>query len=260
MGIRGQASEYTQTSRGRKVKKVNYKETANRGRRDTANATVETHESKYHKQRPKTKAQRANFLEKMHQARRNNKPMVFRDISGHPEERTYRRAVEAEFEHLQDRMVFELVSRESVPQGVEVGDGIVLVSVKRDGTYKARCVYNGSKQRYKIVPSSSSPTLDEDSLTIALAIAAIRGWDFRTADITTAFLNAPLPEGTQIYMEIPDGHPEHGRRKEWVLRIKQNIYGIKEAAAIWWKHFCGSILRHTGLKQSIYDYCVYFNS
>lgn len=60
-GIRGQASEYTPTSRGRRVKKVNYKETANRGRRDTANATVETHESKYHKQRPKTKAQRAKF-------------------------------------------------------------------------------------------------------------------------------------------------------------------------------------------------------
>lgn len=35
--------------------------------------------------------------------------------------------VEAEFEHLQDRTVFELVSRESMPQGVEVGDGIVLV-------------------------------------------------------------------------------------------------------------------------------------
>lgn len=112
----------------------------------------------------------------MHQARRENKPMVFRDISGHPEERKYRQAVTAEFEHLQDRMdtmVFELVSRESVPQFGER-------QARWHSQYKARCVYNGSKQRYKIVPFSSSPTPDEDSLTIALAIAAIRSWDFRT--------------------------------------------------------------------------------
>ena len=59
-------------------------------------------------------------------------------------------------------------------------------------------------------------------------------------------------------MEIPLGHPDYSDREHFVLRIKQNIYGIREAAAIWWDHFCGSILAKTDLKQSKFDECVFY--
>ena len=66
-------------------------------------------------------------------------PITYGDISGHEEEASYREAVEKEFTSLAERTVFEKVNRADVPEGVEVGTGIVLVSKKRDGSYKARC-------------------------------------------------------------------------------------------------------------------------
>lgn len=77
---------------------MSYKDTGSWGRKHTANATVQTHNSMYNKRSIKTTAQRAKFLQKIPKARRNNKPMVYRDMNGHPAERKYnRREVEAEF-------------------------------------------------------------------------------------------------------------------------------------------------------------------
>ena len=263
----GTTAEISTSSRGREVRRVNYRQ-LDHSYRDNVHggnanvpvigATVETVQQKYHEKRTRTPGQKQKFLRRLRFARQTNTPMTYGDILGHEEEDMYREAVEKEFTSLAERMVFEKVNRADIPQGVEVGTGIVLVSKKRDGRFKARCVYNGRQQQYRLTPSSSSPTLDEDSLSIALAIAAYRGWSFRTADIETAFLNAPLPPGTSVFMEIPHGHPDYSERDRYVLRIKQNIYGTREAAAIWWDHFCGSILAETDLKQSKFDECVFY--
>ena len=157
----------------------------------------------YHEKRKRTPGQKQKFLRRLQYARQTNTPMTYGDISGHEEEASYREAVEKEYISLAERMVFEKVNRADVPEGVEVGTGIVLVSKKRDGRYKARCIYNGRQQQYKLTPTSSSPTLDEDSLSIALASAAYRGWAFKTADIETAFLNAPLPLGRVYIWKFP---------------------------------------------------------
>ena len=77
----GHVSEYTKISRGCVLKKMSYKESGSWGRKDTVNATVQTHNSMYNKRSIKTTAQRAKFLQKIPKARRNNKPMVYRDMT-----------------------------------------------------------------------------------------------------------------------------------------------------------------------------------
>ena len=126
---------------------------------------------------------------------------------------------------------------EDVPSHAEIGECIVLVQRKRNGKYKARCVFNGRQQKKKWLYSKSSPALDPESISLGLAYAALQGWSFYTADLTTAFLNEPLPEGVEVFTEIMYAHDEREKRNTHVFRVKRSIYGVKEASAIYWSYF-----------------------
>jgi hypothetical protein len=66
--------------------------------------------------------------------------------------------------------------------------------------YKARLVSKGFQQVYGIdYDETFSPVANMDSIRLALAIAAAKGWEFRQMDVKNVFLHDDLSE--EIYME-----------------------------------------------------------
>jgi hypothetical protein len=75
------------------------------------------------------------------------------------------------------------------------------------------------------------------------------------ADITAAFVHAPLEEHEHIYVEQPKNFVR-GDPKEWVLKLNRSVYGIKQAPRNFF-HFLRQHLEELHLKQSEHDPCLF---
>eukprot|EP00924_Labyrinthula_sp_SR-Ha-C_P000849 augustus_masked-scaffold_7-processed-gene-5.4-mRNA-1 protein AED:1.00 eAED:1.00 QI:0/0/0/0/1/1/3/0/660 len=120
----------------------------------TLNATEET----THIIKPKTKGQKEKLRKKIIQSRIDQKPSIYRDTRGHPDEASYKKAVEKELKALEERKVLKVINRSELPENVYVGKCTMLVKQKRNGSFKARCVYNGRSQKFKITPYRNQKT------------------------------------------------------------------------------------------------------
>jgi len=87
------------------------------------------------------------------------------------------------------------------------------------------------------------------------AIAAVKGWHVKQIDFITAFLNGILPETETVYTIQPKGY-EQG--SGLVCRLNQGLYGLKQAAKIWYDTLTG-LLRDIGFAPSQWDAGLWFN-
>jgi hypothetical protein len=62
----------------------------------------------------------------------------------------------------------------------------------------------------------------KDSIHLALAIVAAKGWEVYQMDVKNAFLHDNLSE--EIYMEQPQGFMQDS---SLVCRLKKSLYGLK---------------------------------
>jgi hypothetical protein len=61
-----------------------------------------------------------------------------------------------------------------------------------------------------------------------------------------------------MFMKIPRGYEvDNAQADEWVLRLKRNLYGQKQAGRVWNKHLVAR-LKRIGFKQSQVDECLFF--
>ena len=99
-------------------------------------------------------------------------------------------------------------------------------------------------------------TLVVNMLTVRLlfAQAAAGGMKFRQFDIKTAFLYGDLDE--KVYMEQPEGFSNGSRQ---VCLLLKSLYGLKQSPRQWNKKF-SDFLTSLGLRQSLYDQCVYYRT
>ena len=88
-----------------------------------------------------------------------------------------------------------------------------------------------------------------------MALATIHGLKSTSVDFVLAFPQADLD--IDIYMEIPAGMEvgDH-RRKDYVLKLQKNLYGLKQAGYNWFEHLSKGLIRR-GFKQSETDKCVF---
>eukprot|EP00924_Labyrinthula_sp_SR-Ha-C_P003029 augustus_masked-scaffold_58-processed-gene-0.13-mRNA-1 protein AED:1.00 eAED:1.00 QI:0/0/0/0/1/1/2/0/460 len=164
------------------------------------------------------------------------------------------------------------VPRLTLPQDVFTGKCAMLVKKKRNGKHKARCVYNGRNQRYKITTHRCSPILKAESLSVvltlgrlkihtwlkvALAIAASRDFDFNLLDVSRAFLYTDIPPSTELFYEIPDGHPLQHENKKMVMKICKVLYGLIENHKLYHDNVTAN-LRSLRVLQAKFDECVYY--
>jgi len=84
---------------------------------------------------------------------------------------------------------------------------------------------------------------------LPLALVALENWTVEALDVKSAFLYGPLDE--EIYMEQPMGFKIKGK-EHLVLRLRRAIYGLKQAARVWWIELDRS-LKEFGFKRLYSD-------
>jgi hypothetical protein len=61
-----------------------------------------------------------------------------------------------------------------------------------------------------------------------------------------------------LHMEVPVGFDLKGKKKEFCLKLRKNIYGTKQAGRVWNKHVNRGLTK-LGFKVSAVDPCVYYH-
>jgi hypothetical protein len=149
----------------------------------------------------------------------------------------------------------------------------MFVRDKRDSngdllSYKSRLAVGGHKTlKEGYAPfDKTSPTANIEAVYTFLALAQCRRLRVESADVPTAYLNAPIPAGKRHCMKIskliskyvcdvderarsylqPDG--------TLLVELQRALYGLPESGKLWHEHICG-LLRRIGYEQKPGDTC-----
>lgn len=172
--------------------------------------------------------------------------------------------------------VFEIAKR---PVNRRVIQCRWVFAVKRDENnlivrYKARLVAKGYSQVAGIdFGEVFAPVTRFETFRFLLGIVADRDYELRQIDVKTAFLHGDLKE--ELYMEFPElPHElrEHILKQKdvpsvlqeivqskgglYVLRLRKSIYGLRQAAKVWYKKF-KSVLIKVGFNEGTSDPCLF---
>lgn len=124
--------------------------------------------------------------------------------------------------------------------------------------YKARLVVRGDLA----IPGLHfddvfAPTASYGSVRTLLSIAAGNGYEIYQADISQAFLQAPLEK--TVYIDKPDipGEFKSTRSGERLVgRLKKSLYGLPSSPRNWYNEYSNFLLS-IGFKQTTHDPCVF---
>ncbi|KAJ2930461.1 hypothetical protein H1R20_g6639, partial [Candolleomyces eurysporus] len=96
-----------------------------------------------------------------------------------------------------------------------------------------------------------TPVMRLETLRGCLALSAIKQLYAFQLDFCNAYLNGRLDE--EIYMKQPPGFSDNTGH---VCRLRQSLYGLKQAGNIWNKEF-NTAMKEIGFSQLKSDYCCY---
>ncbi|GEQ72946.1 hypothetical protein JCM33374_g6634 [Metschnikowia sp. JCM 33374] len=153
----------------------------------------------------------------------------------HPHETAWEKAEEDEIRKFNEMEVYEEVP---IPSGSILIPMLFVYTFKEDDlkgeVYKARAVVQGYRQqegihfnKYRV----SSPVADLSSIRILTSIATEANYPIHHLDIKSAYLNASLPEGEEIYVRPPRGFSS---KDGYCWKLKKSVYGIKQSGHDWY--------------------------
>ena len=97
---------------------------------------------------------------------------------------------------------------------------------EKNGKVKARFVVKGCQE--KLDPRSDSPTASKDSFKMFLSIAANEGFELKSLDVTSAFLQG-RPLDRDVYIHPPPEKVNPGK----VWKLNKSCYGLYDASRQW---------------------------
>lgn len=187
-------------------------------------------------------------------------------------------AANKELKQLHDRECFApiLISELTPSEKKKAQEGIMFLTEKRDGTCKARAVYNGKPTReWHDKDDAASPTASLESIFLTAIIDAKEGRDVMSCDIPNAFIQAHMPDitdgGERVIMKLsgilldllvelapelygPYVVEDNGKRVLY-LQVLRALYGMLVAALLWYRKFRAD-LEEIGFIFNHYDPCV----
>ena len=181
-----------------------------------------------------------------------------------PDREKFMTAMEKEFQDQWDNGNFVLKRRTDIPEGARVLPAVWAMKRKRKVLtgevykHKARMNLDGSKQLEGIDYNQTySPTASWPAVRLQLALTLVNNGHTKQIDFVQAFPQAPMLR-TQ-YMKLPKGIQIEGvdDPSEWVLELKKNLYGGKDAGRNWYLFLKGK-LKDIGFVRSNFDECVFF--
>ena len=130
----------------------------------------------------------------------------------------------------------------------------LLKKIDAEGNYdkhKARLVVMSNLARSVVYDQVFAPCANPCTFKMVLAIA-IRDNLFMTEfDVKAAFLNAELDK--EVFISLP---PELFNGEDVVWLLKKSLYGLKEAARIWYDEYAKWIMQN-GHERSKWDHCLF---
>jgi hypothetical protein len=171
-------------------------------------------------------------------------------------------AMEKEIADHEQRHHWDVVPRSSIPTGTKVIKAIWSFKRKRfpDGRlnkHKARICAHGGMQRWgDNYWETYSPVINTISVKLLLVIAKVHGLDSKAIDFVLAFPQAELD--VDIWMDLPIGFEpiENSGSSQYVLKLRANLYGLKQGSHNWYKKLRQGLLDRE-FKSSDIDQCLY---
>ncbi|OWZ00410.1 polyprotein [Phytophthora megakarya] len=118
--------------------------------------------------------------------------------------------------------------------------------------FKARSVALGFLLTFGVDYSETySPVASLATVRALLAVSCQLGYHIKQYDIETAFLKGNLDE--TVFMKVSYGI-KYG--EGMVCRLRKRLYGLKQAAAVWYKTICDVLLK-AGFRQCRADPCLF---
>ena len=165
-------------------------------------------------------------------------PQSFNDAFYHPDEvkrKLWREGIKKELTSMENRGVWRVVSKDSIPEGRKLIGCKWVFQEKRNRVFRARLVALG----YSQIPGvdfmeNYSPVVNDTSFRIILLLIGklkLKAWSL---DVETAFLHGDLDE--DIFMKMPDGYHidlDAKGRETKVLKLEKSLYGLVQAARQW---------------------------
>ena len=184
-------------------------------------------------------------------------PNYFEAMSGDNSE-DYCDAMKGEVGPLMKYASWELIERSSVRNTVSVIPGTWAFRCKRcpDGSFrkfKARYCVRGDVEKRKATEEEDtySPVVQWGTVCFLLLLTSILGLHTQPIDFSNAFAQASIPDGKDVYIEVPKGvAPTDGH--DCVMKRKKPLYGSTTAPLLW----CEKILKgliHSGFVPSKMD-------
>ena len=188
--------------------------------------------------------------------------MYYHEAMRAPDRKEFIKAMAREVQDHAERHHWEVIPRTEVPKDQKVLPAVWAmkrkchIDTRKVYKWKARLNVHGGKQEYGVnYWETYSPVVNWSSIHLFLILAIINKWATRQIDFVQAFPQAPIQ--CDMYMEIPMGFEVDGDRKQHVLRLKQNLYGQKQAGQVW-NEYLKEGLQCIGFTPSKVDECIFY--
>ena len=120
---------------------------------------------------------------------------------------------------------------------------------------RARFVAKGFSQHINDPMECYAATPSSTSLKGLLLLGILQGHQTTCLDISTAFINTPLPPTEPpIYVQPPAEWYYNSPTTLW--RLKRAMYGLRTSPKLWQQHL-GAVLRQQNLRQCKADRCLW---
>ena len=183
-------------------------------------------------------------------------PVNFRQAIESSNSQKWIDAMNEEMKFMKDNDVWDLVP---LLEGAKPIGCKWIFKIKKDSKgnverYKARLVAKGFTQKEGIYSKETfSPISSKDSFRIIMALVAHFNLELHHMDVKTVFLNGDIDE--TIYMVQPENFVL-GEAKQMVCKLKESIYGLKQAFRQWCYKFHRVIISF-GFEMNLVDDCIY---
>jgi hypothetical protein len=187
--------------------------------------------------------------------------MYYYQAMREPDREQFKGAMEQEVEAHTRNEVWELIKKSAVPKGHKIMPSVWSMKRKRKIAtreiykWKARLNIDGSKQEEGVnFWETFAPVASWSTIRVVLILALIHGWDTRQIDFVLAYTQAAVE--CELYMSIPKGFEVEGD-EEYVLKLKKNLFGQRQAGQVWNKHLIEK-LKKVGFVASQIDECLFY--
>jgi hypothetical protein len=171
--------------------------------------------------------------------------MYYHEAMREPDSAEFIKAMAKEVQSHTENEVWELVPRSSVPPGTKILPAVWAMKRKRRiatrEVYKweARLNIDGSKQEEGVnYWETFSPVVSWAAIRMVLITTLIHAWYTTQIDFVLAYTQADVE--CELYMAIPKGFEVEEDAQDYVLKLKKNLFGQKQAGRVWNQHLVTS--------------------